>query len=119
MKGVNKYIIVLSFKRQVCFCDDFKAGNDQRQVAELHGGNEIQLNMPNHSSQLKKAIGHFFFKEEPGYKYLSLKEFHLQLNIVIRQSTPLLVTVICRSCEDSQPVASEGNIFRLSYNQSR
>ena len=39
MKGVNKYIIVLSFKRQVCFCDDFKAGNDQRQVAELHGGN--------------------------------------------------------------------------------
>ena len=62
MKGVNKYIIVLSFKRQVCFCDDFKAGNDQRQVAELHGGNQIQLNMPNHSSQLKKAIGHFFFQ---------------------------------------------------------
>ena len=74
--------------------------------------------MPNHSSQLKKAIDHFFFKEEPGYKYLSLKEFHLQLNIVIRQSTPLHVAVICRSCEDSQPVASEGNIFRLSYNQS-
>ena len=71
-----------------------------------------QLNMPNHSSQLKKAICQiFFFREEPGYKYLSLKESHLQLNIVIRQSTPLLVAVICRSCE--------GNIFRLSYNQSR
>ena len=32
-------------------------------------------------------------------------------------------TIVCgsylRSCEDSQPVASEGNIFRLSQNQSR
>ena len=35
MKGVNKYLIV----RQVCFWDHFKAGNDQRQVAELHGRN--------------------------------------------------------------------------------
>ena len=59
---------------------------------------------------VRKLSAIFFFKEEPRYKYLSLKESHLQLNIVIRH-TPSLVAVICRSCEDSQPVASEEIYF--------
>ena len=54
-----------------------------------------EINMPITPVNLESYLPFPFFREEPGYKYLSWKESHLRLNIVICQSTSLFVAVIC------------------------
>ena len=78
-----------------------------------------EINMPNHSSQLRKLSAISFFQRGAWIQISKLERVSFAAKHCYMPKHIIVCGSYLRSCEDSQPVASEGNIFRLGQNQSR
>ena len=78
-----------------------------------------EINMPNHSSQLRKLSAISFFQRGAWIQISKLERVSFAAKHCYMPKHIIVCGSYLRSCEDSQPVSSEGNIFRLSQNQSR